>query len=148
MEPLIALVGVTLLGRGAGELGIDWLDSWAHALHLGLAAMFLLTASAHFLQPRRNALIAIVPPRLPNPALLITVTGVLEVAGAIGVLVPATSKLAAACLGLLMVAMFPANVYGIRERPQGSELVQGESLPIRTLLQIMFIAATAVVALS
>ncbi|MCC3314366.1 hypothetical protein [Nocardia africana] len=30
---------------------------------VGLAAMFLLTASAHFLRPRRDALIAMVPVR-------------------------------------------------------------------------------------
>lgn len=148
MEPLIALVGVTLLGRGAGALGIDWLGSWTHALTLGLAAMFLLTASAHFLQPRRNALIAMVPPQLPNPPLLITVTGVLEVVGAIGLLIPATSRLAAGCLGLLLIAMFPANVYSIRSQPPGAEMMQGESLPVRTLLQVVFIAATAVVAFS
>ncbi len=57
-----------------------------------------------------------VPPRLPRPDLLVTVTGVLELVGAVGLLVPATARLAAAGLGLLMLAMFPANVSAARRR--------------------------------
>jgi uncharacterized membrane protein len=40
--------------------------------------MFLVTGIAHFAPPLRRDLIAIVPPRLPTPRLLVTVTGVLE----------------------------------------------------------------------
>jgi hypothetical protein len=51
-----------------------------------------------------------VPPALPEPALLVTITGVLELAGAAGLLSRRTAPWAAAGLSALLVAMFPANV--------------------------------------
>ncbi|MBF6466834.1 hypothetical protein IU427_16830 [Nocardia beijingensis] len=142
MAPLVVLVAVTALARLAGWLiGHGWFDSWAHAAALGLAAMLVLTSSAHFLQPRRDALIAMVPPRLPNAAALVTLTGVLELAGAAGVLIPATADLAAACLIALLVALFPANVRAAR-----AELgIKTMPLPLRALVQLLFIAACVIV---
>ncbi|CAM3158340.1 DoxX family protein [Stackebrandtia soli] len=144
MAPLIALVAVTALARLVGRLGaFDWLDSWPHAVQLGLAAMFVLTTIAHFVQPLRKELIAMVPPRIPNAPAVVTVTGVLELAGAIGLLIPVTTRLAAACLAVLMVVMFPANMYeagpgrGIKTMP----------LPLRAVLQVVFIGACVFVIL-
>src|SRR5262245_26443772 len=110
MVPLIALVSVTSVLCLAARLGVPPLAAWPLPLRGGLAAMFLLTASAHFLSGRED-LIRMVPPWLPAPALLVTATGVLEILGAVGLLVPQTARLAAAGLALLMVAMFPANVH-------------------------------------
>ncbi|GGX18247.1 hypothetical protein GCM10010353_36770 [Streptomyces chryseus] len=88
MEPLIAFVVGFLAAGLAGLAGVEALDGWHPALRVGVAAMFLLTAFAHFFPPLRATLIAMVPPGLPRPALLVTVTGVLEAAGAAGVLIP------------------------------------------------------------
>ncbi|WP_330229148.1 hypothetical protein OHA40_24065 [Nocardia sp. NBC_00508] len=142
MAPLVVLAAVTALARLIGRLiGGGWLDSWAHATALGLAMMLALTASAHFLQPRRDALIAMVPPRLPNPAALVTLTGVLEVAGAIGLLIPATADLAAVCLIALLLALFPANVRAAR-----ADLgIKTMPLPLRTLVQVVFVGACVIV---
>ncbi|MFI9407657.1 DoxX family protein [Nocardia sp. NPDC052316] len=142
MAPLVVLAVVTALARLAGWLaGPDWLDSWPHAVALGLAAMFVLTASAHFLSPRREALVAMVPPNLPNPAALVALTGVLEVAGAAGLLIPATSKLAAAALILLLLSLFPANIRAVK-----ADLgIKTMPLPLRALVQALFIAALSVV---
>lgn len=76
--------------------------------------MFVVTGAAHFAPPLRRDLIAIVPPTLPAPGLLVSVTGVLELAGAVGLLMPATRGVAAVGLVLLMLAMFPANIYAAR----------------------------------
>ncbi|WP_216911915.1 DoxX family protein [Nocardia noduli] len=142
MAPLLVLLVVTALVRLAGWLGdIGPLDSLARAAALGLAAMFLLTGIAHFQQPRRDALIAMVPPRLPNPATLVTVTGILELAGALGLLIPPTSALAAAGLALLLIAMFPANVHAAR----AGVGVKTMPLPLRGLVQLVFLGATALV---
>src|SRR4051812_22335539 len=113
MVPLIALVGGYAMLRLLG-LDIDALDSWQAALRGAIALMFAVTAAAHFVPPLRSGLIAMVPRQLPGAALLVTITGVLELAGAVGLLVPGTFRLAAACLALLMLAMFPANVYAAR----------------------------------
>ncbi|MEV6321170.1 hypothetical protein AB0M45_08220 [Nocardia sp. NPDC051787] len=142
MAPLVVLAVVTATARLIGWLiGPAWLDSWTHATALGLAAVFVLTASAHFLQPRRDALIAMVPPRLPNPPALVTLTGVLEAAGAAGLLIPATADLAAACLIALLVVMFPANVRAIR----ADVGIKTMPLPLRTLMQAVLIGACVIV---
>ncbi|QIS05428.1 hypothetical protein F5X71_26720 [Nocardia brasiliensis] len=142
MAPLIVLVVVTAVARLIGLLaGPQWLDSWPHATALGLAAMFLLTASAHFLSPRREALIAMVPPRLPGAPALVTLTGVLEVLGAVGLLIPATAALAAAALIAMMVLMFPAN---IRAAKAGNG-IKTMPLPLRAVVQVIFIGALSAV---
>jgi uncharacterized membrane protein len=142
VEPLIALLVGFGAARLAGLAGIDALDGWHPALRVGLAAMFLLTTFAHFYPRLRAELIAMVPPRLPRPDLLVTITGILEAAGAVGVLIPATAPVAAACLIVLMIAMFPANVSAARR----GDVVRGDDrLAPRTALQVLFIAAAALV---
>ncbi|HYN92384.1 MAG TPA: DoxX family protein [Pilimelia sp.] len=147
MAPLIALLLGTALARLAGLLGADALAAWRPAVAVGLAAMFLLTASAHAGGRRRADLIAMVPPRLPRPDLLVTVTGALEAAGALGLLVPATQRWAAGALALLLVAMFPANVSAAR---RGLWLAGRPVTPLgpRTILQLLFLGATLFVALA
>ncbi|MEV4626756.1 DoxX family protein [Micromonospora sp. NPDC049523] len=140
MAPLIALTTGFVILRLLGAAGVDALDGWLPALRGGLALMFLLTASAHFVGRRRADLIAMVPRRLPRPDLLVTVTGVLELAGAVGLLLPATAPWAAGCLALLMLAMFPANYDAAR---RGLTLAGRPVTPLaaRTLLQVVFVAA-------
>ncbi len=98
MAPLIALLLGSIVARVAGWLGVAYCSGWTAAIAVGLAAMFVLTGIAHFAPPLRRDLIAIVPPRLPAPGLLVTVTGVLELLGAAGLLLPATRVAAAVCL--------------------------------------------------
>ncbi|MGB6207928.1 DoxX family protein [Mycobacterium sp.] len=145
MAPLITLLVGGIVARIVGWAGVDYLDNWVTAIAVGLAAMFVLTGVAHFAPPLRAALIAIVPPRLPAPGLLVTVTGVLELLGAAGLLVPATRVAAAVCLLVLMVAMFPANIYAARmPNPPKSMTTQ---LPLRTAEEIVYLAAAIVVAI-
>jgi uncharacterized membrane protein len=145
MAPLITLLAGSIVARIVGWLGVDYVDTWTKAIAIGLAAMFVLTGVAHFVPPLRPALIAIVPPQLPAPGLLVTLTGVLEFLGAAGLVVPATRVAAAGCLLLLMLAMFPANVYAARmPNPPKSMTTQ---LPLRTAEEIVYLAAAVVVAI-
>ncbi len=41
---------------------MEYADSWPSAIAIGLAAMFALTGVAHFVDPLRSDMIAIVPP--------------------------------------------------------------------------------------
>src|SRR3954453_20306543 len=115
MAVIVTLVLGTLAARLVGLLSVDYVDSWTAAVAVGLAAMFLVTGIAHFVNPLRRDLIAIVPPRLPvlGPiapqvrGLLVTVTGVLELLGAVALLYPPTRPAAAVALGVMMLAMFP-----------------------------------------
>jgi uncharacterized membrane protein len=145
MAPLITLLAGSIVARILGWAGIDYVDNWIKAIAVGLAAMFVLTGVAHFVPPRRADLIAIVPPWLPAPGLLVTLTGGLEFLGAVGLLVPATRVAAAVCLLLLMVVMFPANIYAARmPNPPNSMTTQ---LPLRTAEEIVYLAAAVVVAI-
>lgn len=142
MAPLIILVIATLVARFVGTRSAVGAQSWPPALRVGLAAMFVATGCAHFVGMRED-LIAMVPPDLPSPGLLVTLTGILELAGAAGLVWRRTTHLAAAALGLMMVAMFPANVH---HALNGTITEWTDHLVPRTILQILFVAATVIVA--
>ncbi|MEV2275351.1 hypothetical protein AB0I72_07175 [Nocardiopsis sp. NPDC049922] len=141
MEPLITLVGVTLALGVAGALGVRRLRPWPVALRGGLAAMFTLTGVVHFVGMRQE-LIAMVPPALPAPDLLVTVTGVLELLGAAALLWSRTAPWAAAGLTALLLAMFPANVHLALT---GTDLPAHQEIVPRTVMQAVFLAATVAV---
>jgi|ERR1700753_2704448 uncharacterized membrane protein len=144
MAPLITLLLSSIAARCIGWLGVGYVNSWTAAIAVGLAAMFVLTGSAHFAPQLRGDLIAIVPPRLPAPGYLVTITGLLELLGAVGLLLPVTRVAAAVCLLVLMLAMFPANVYAARmPDPPKSMTTQ---LPLRIAIEVVFLAAAVAVA--
>jgi uncharacterized membrane protein len=138
MVPLSVLIIGFVLFRIAGRLGVKALDGWQPALRDALAIMFLVTASAHWGRGRAD-LIAMVPPLIPRPDLMVTITGVFEILGAIGLLVPRASRAAAIGLILLLLAVFPANVYAALNDLQ---LLGKPVTPLaeRTAMQIAFLA--------
>jgi uncharacterized membrane protein len=81
---------------------------------------------------------------LPAPGVLVSITGVLELAGAVGLLLPRTMPWAAAGLAALLVAMVPANVYAAGEGLTISGAPAMALVP-RALLQLLFLAATLAV---
>jgi uncharacterized membrane protein len=143
MAVVLTLILGTLAARLAGWLGIDYVDSWPSAIAVGLAAMFVLTGVAHFVDPLRRDMIAIVPPRLPAPAHLVTVTGALELLGAAGLLYPPTRVAAAVGLFALMLVMFPANIYASRMPNPPKSMTS--RLDIRTVEEVVYLAAAVVV---
>jgi uncharacterized membrane protein len=145
MAIIISLVLGTLGARLVGWLGIDYVDSWPQATAVGLAAMFVMTGVAHFVPAMRRDMIAIVPPRLPAARALVTITGVLELVGAAGLLYPPTRVAAAVCLFVLMLVMFPANVYASRMPNPPRSMTS--RLDVRTLEEIVYLGAAVVVGL-
>jgi uncharacterized membrane protein len=143
VAPLVFLVLGSLGARVSGLMGVDALDAWPAALRVGLALMFTATGLAHFIG-MRGELIAMVPAQLPQPGLLVTVTGALELVGVVGLLIPATATAAALCLAALMIAMFPANLHLART---GTDIDFSDHTIPRTILQIVFLAACAGAAL-
>ena len=139
MAPLIVLVVATLLLRLGGAAGIKALASWRDAVRIGLALMFVFTGTTHFTAMKHDYA-AMVPPPLTGQLWVIYVTGLLEIAGAIGLLVPKLERVAGACLCLLLLALFPANVYA------ALNAVEFRSQPptdiwLRALVQVIFLAA-------
>jgi uncharacterized membrane protein len=73
------------------------------------AGLFVTAGITHFVTPA--PFVAIVPPALPAKALLVYVSGALEILLGVLLLVPKTSRLAAWGLFALLLAIYPANIY-------------------------------------
>jgi uncharacterized membrane protein len=131
MAPLIVQILATFLAR--------WFVGWKDAVRIGLAIMFLFTAGSHF-STLKYDLAAMIPPPLTGALWLIYLTGILEAAGAIGLLISPLRRLAAWGLIALLVALFPANVYAALA---GLTLGGAAATPLwfRTPLQLFWIAA-------
>ena len=76
---------------------------------ISLALLFLFTGLGHFVNPTPMA--AMLPPWVPGRVTIIYVTGLLEWAGAVGLLVPRWSRTAGICLLVFLAGVFPANVF-------------------------------------
>src|SRR3954463_2195650 len=109
MVPFFVMILALLLFRALGVLGIAALGTWPDAARYALAVLFTFTAATR-LTPMREDLIRMVPRWLPNPRALVYITGILELAGAIGLLIPALQRVAGLGLLALLIAMFPANM--------------------------------------
>ena len=79
------------------------------ALRWLLAAFFILAGWNHFRDPALY--LSMMPPYLPKPELLNIISGLGEIAGGIGVLIPRFRRPAAWGLIALLVAIFPANLH-------------------------------------
>ena len=76
---------------------------------LGISLLFLFTASGHFFQT--EAMAEMLPPFVPYRIEIIYVTGIFELLGAIGVLIPRMTRLAGIFLILMLVGVLPSNIY-------------------------------------
>ena len=111
-----------------------------------LALLFLGSGVLHLVTPVRY--VGIVPRYLPLPGAIVLVSGIAEIAGAIGLLIPGVRRAAGIGLILLLIAVFPANVemlqQGMANRDSVVRLtVLWFRLPIQPLL-IWWVWLTAV----
>jgi uncharacterized membrane protein len=102
----VAVLIVQLLATLIARVRVAWPD----AARIGMAALFLFTGASHF-SSLKHDFAAMIPPPLTGAMWVVYVSGVLEIMGAVGLLVPSRRRTAAICLIVLLVAMFPANVY-------------------------------------
>jgi uncharacterized membrane protein len=138
MLVLIVLLAAWLVFRAIGAAGVHILASWQHSALYALAAMFLFTATAHFNKMKYD-LALMIPSSFPRPLLIVYITGVLELLGAAGLVLPQFRRLAGICLMVLLVGMFVANV----NAAQRGVTLRGKPptpLWLRTPMQILFIA--------
>lgn len=137
MLVLIVLFGTLIVLRALGFAGVAALSTWLACARLALAIMFAFTAMSHF-APMRRDLIAMVPPSLPRPDILVFGTGIAELAGAVGLMISSVRFWAALGLILLMVLMLPANISAAR---RGVRLRGHPPTPlwIRVPMQMLFV---------
>ena len=86
MIPFIVLIISIFIFRGIGFLGADLFNSWQASTRYALALMFLVTSSAHFTKMKVD-LKNMVPKAFPFPNQIVLITGILEIAGAAGLLI-------------------------------------------------------------
>jgi uncharacterized membrane protein len=119
-----------LLGR-IGLSSFGW-PQWI--LRVVVALPLLVSGFAHFTRTAMYA--SIIPPFFPYRPQLVLLTAAMELAGAIGLLLPGFTRAASACLALLMIAIFPANVYAANQVIGGMHM---PSVPVRTAMQAIYI---------
>lgn len=102
-----------------------------------LAAFFIVAGVNHFWHPRFYE--RIVPPWIPAPALMVEISGIAEVAGGIAVTFAAWRWWAGVWLILLLVAVFPANIY-MAQHPERFRGLSQAMLYARLPLQFVMIA--------
>lgn len=101
--------------------------------------MFVFAGAMHFIIPGQYA--AMMPPALPLHRALVYVSGALEIAGGIGLLVPRTRRAAGIGLILLLIAVLPANVQlWLNARASGAPALAQTLLLLRLPLQFVLIA--------
>lgn len=118
-------------------------------LTIALAIMFIAMGVLHFLPGPARTMAAMIPTALRSttitPRMLVAFTGVCEIAGGIGLLIPGTRFVAVVCLIVFLIAVFPANAAAARAPERFGKL----AVPLvpRLLGQLALILALIVVAL-
>jgi uncharacterized membrane protein len=114
------------------------LASGQDSARYALVVMFIFTTTAHFNRMKHD-LARMIPAYFPRPLLIVYITGVLELLGAAGLVLPQFRGLAGICLIALLVGMFIANV----NAAQRGVTLRGKPptpLWLRAPMQILFIA--------
>ena len=138
MAPLLCLIVSFLFFR---ILGLEWryFADWHFALRAALGTMFLLAASAHW-GKRRADLIRMVPASVGNPGVWVTLTGIAEIAIAVGLQIRSLAPWVAVIAVVMLCCLFPANMKAAREN---LTILRKPVLSVgpRLLIQLVFIAA-------
>ena len=99
-----------------------------------VAAIFVVAGVLHLVKPAPY--IRTMPPWLPAPATLVLVSGVCQILGGAGVLLPSTRVAAGWGLLALLVAVFPANLQMLLDaRARGASAAWQAALAARLPLQ-------------
>lgn len=101
-----------------------------------MAAIYIVAGINHFRNPRLY--LKIIPPFFSKPKLLNTISGIAEIVLGILLCIPQTSSIAAWGIILLLIAVFPANIYMYQNDKASLGLPKWVRL-IRLPLQIILI---------
>jgi uncharacterized membrane protein len=104
------------------------------ALRVLVALPLLFSGIAlHFFRTAEVA--SIIPPQFPAHIALVLLTGILEIAGAVGLLIRRFQHNAALGIALLLIAVFPANIHAAGKVVGG---VQMPGVAVRTIMQMVY----------
>ncbi|QMV19248.1 DoxX family membrane protein [Granulicella sp. 5B5] len=103
---------------------------------LSMGLLFLISGTSHFLFSQTYQ--RIIPPFLPDPHTIVLLSGLAEIAGGLGVILPGRRRAAAWGLACMLVAVFPANIY-MAIHPELFPQIPGWLLWFRLPLQVPLI---------
>ncbi len=115
MKPLIVLVSVFALCM-LYTYTFNARENLYLSGRLALCIMLLFTSLAHFVFMK--GMLLMVPPFIPVTIknLMVTITGIIEIVGAAGIMINETRVIAGYLLIAFFIALFPANVYATQRR--------------------------------
>jgi uncharacterized membrane protein len=135
---LLILVLSCLIFRGLGSAGIAAFATWQASARDALSLMLVFTGVSHFTFMKED-FVRIVPPSIPWPRLMVYFTGICEIAGAVGLLLPEFRRAAAYALIAFFLVVLPANIHAAR----AGVTLRGKpatNLWLRIPMQVLFIA--------
>jgi uncharacterized membrane protein len=134
---LILIVACTIF-RGLGFAGVSAFATWQASARDALSLMLVFTGVSHFTSMKED-LMRMMPASIPWPHALVYFTGICEIAGSIGLLVPEFRRAAAYALVVFFLAVLPANIHAAR----AGITLRGKpatGLWLRVPMQALFIA--------
>jgi uncharacterized membrane protein len=116
---------------------MSWLPAaWPKRIALLLlSAFFVYAGVTHF--TNEAFFVRIVPPWLPAPLLMVQLSGIAEIAGGVGVLVPQLRRVAGFGLLALLAAVYPANLHMALHPEQFADMATPAQLYFRLPLQLV-----------
>lgn len=131
---LVPWVGALLLNR----LSKKEVVSLTFAARFSLALVMFTTGITHFIQT--DGMTMLLPAWVPAARELILITGVLEIAAGIGLLMERTARFTARCLIFFFIAIFPVNVWAAFNHVEyGGHSLGPVYLLVRGPLQVLLI---------
>lgn len=113
MVVLLILVLSCLIFRGLGFAGIPAFVTWQALARDALSLMLVFTGVSHFTFMKED-FARMIPPSIPWPRVMVYFTGMCEIAGAVGLLLPEFRRAAAYALIAFFLAVLPANIHAAR----------------------------------
>lgn len=128
----------TLFKYNKNKLNLSYFKSKKDIARLVLALIFFITGLLHFTHIK--TFVQIVPPFIPLPELMVYISGVFEILGAVGLLIPRYQRQAAFCLVILLIVVLPANIYmAVKNIQLGGIMIDPILLWLRIPFQGVFI---------
>lgn len=121
---------------------MPWLPaSWPKRISLFvLAAFYTYAGVGHF--TNEAFFLRIVPPWLPYPLAMVQISGIAEIAGGLGILIPQLRWAAGIGLLALLIAVYPANIYMALHPEQYADMGSASAFYFRLPLQFVAFAWT------
>lgn len=131
---LILFILLSIFAKVSG-----FLQTWQQVALWSMSLMFFFAGVGHFTKLRFQY-VKMVPPSLPQPMMLIYLSGLAEILFAVTLQIAELQQLAAVSAILFLIAVFPANYYAAKA---DVKFAGGKHTPVgeRAVLQIVFMIA-------